>query len=288
MLEVTLNIYSGRPNPQWALTDAQESSFLSQLDQIRKTTLTKPSGVLPRLGYRGFHVRRSTQAPQGPLSVLVHDQIVDLGQTEPSKIADNRDLEQWLLETATVEIPPQVRSAVTDDLNRSHLDAGGHLGAAATDVDCPPCLAKDAPAYNPALWDAEAVRQNNNCYNYANDQVTNTYAQPGSAHGFACDPNVRCDDYQNAAAADLLVRSHTFTNPLAAGRGWYVALTIWPGVDFHWYRQDANGCWSHKPGQTPATNLDNDGKPIWDPAMCRLGPYDFCSYMTTNRKVVIK
>ena len=27
--------------------------------------------------------------------------------------------------------------------------------------------------------------------------------------------------------------------------------------DFHWYRLDRDDRWSHKPGRTPATNLDN-------------------------------
>ena len=27
-------------------------------------------------------------------------------------------------------------------------------------------------------------------------------------------------------------------------------LVIWPNRDYHWYRQDADGTWSHKPGST--------------------------------------
>jgi hypothetical protein len=43
-----------------------------------------------------------------------------------------------------------------------------------------------------------------------------------------------------------------------------------PGIpgddrDFHWYRQDDNQMWSHKPGSTKATNLDASGNPILDP-----------------------
>ena len=32
--------------------------------------------------------------------------------------------------------------------------------------------------------------------------------------------------------------------------GHLVALVIWPGVDFHWYRKGLNGRWTHKPGGT--------------------------------------
>lgn len=35
--------------------------------------------------------------------------------------------------------------------------------------------------------------------------------------------------------------------------------------DYHWYRQNSDGTWSHKPGRTPVTNLDSNGNPIIDP-----------------------
>lgn len=38
-------------------------------------------------------------------------------------------------------------------------------------------------------------------------------------------------------------------------------------VDYHWFRQDDDGSWSHKPGSTPVVNVCNGtiGKPITDP-----------------------
>ena len=56
-----------------------------------------------------------------------------------------------------------------------------------------------------------------------------------------------------------------------------VALVVAPGLDFHWYRLDDNGKWSHKPGNTKATNLDNLGNIIDDPRTADRGPYtQFC------------
>jgi len=64
---------------------------------------------------------------------------------------------------------------------------------------------------------------------------------------------------------------------------------IWPGVDYHWYRQDKVGCWSHKPGSTPARNTDNSGHAIADPRTCNRGSYtNFCTYMITTRHVRIR
>jgi hypothetical protein len=44
---------------------------------------------------------------------------------------------------------------------------------------------------------------------------------------------------------------------------------------------DKNGFWSHKPGQTPATDKDGNGKLITDPRKAANGniPYQFVSFM---------
>jgi hypothetical protein len=62
--------------------------------------------------------------------------------------------------------------------------------------------------------------------------------------------------------------------------GHLVALVIVPGWDFHWYRNGRNGYWTHKPGGTPVTNVDNSGVLIRDPRTANRGPYsDFCTFM---------
>ena len=40
---------------------------------------------------------------------------------------------------------------------------------------------------------------------------------------------------------------------------WKVALVLALGLDYHWYRQNTDGTWSHKQGSGPVTNLDGDG-----------------------------
>ena len=55
--------------------------------------------------------------------------------------------------------------------------------------------------------------------------------------------------------------------------------------DYHWYRLDGNGYWSHKPGGTCATNRDGRGKRIKDPRRADNGliPYKFVCFMTIDR-----
>jgi hypothetical protein len=155
-------------------------------------------------------------------------------------------------------------------------------------VACPPCHAADAPAYNPGAWNIPTVQPYNNCYNYANDHATNTFAQPGRATGHQYTA-LTCQSVQPAAQSDGLVACANFNGPLSAGKGWYVALVIWPNYDYHWYRQDKVGCWSHKPGSTAVRNVDNAGQPITDPRTCNRGPYTvFCTFMVTTRGVHIR
>ena len=54
------------------------------------------------------------------------------------------------------------------------------------------------------------------------------------------------------------------------GSGYCVALVLSISKsgyykDYHWYRQDKDGYWSHKRGLLPVTNLDASGKKIKDP-----------------------
>ena len=56
--------------------------------------------------------------------------------------------------------------------------------------------------------------------------------------------------------------------------------------DFHWYRLDQNGFWSHKPGSTPVTASDNAGAFITDPRIANMGNYHFVSFMTSDYATV--
>ena len=71
-----------------------------------------------------------------------------------------------------------------------------------------------------------------------------------------------------------------------------IALVVDADQDYHFFRQDNNGMWSHKPGGTPVTDKDADGKVIYDPKLANRNyneknstlNYDvFCSYMCVPR-----
>jgi hypothetical protein len=136
------------------------------------------------------------------------------------------------------------------------------------------------PAYEPAYWnDAGVTQKNNNCYNYSNNKRTNTFAQPGRAAGISGYP-MEVTAVRNAAIADGL--EPTTASATSSQGKTKMALVIWPGVDYHWYRQDRNGLWTHKPGQTAATNVDNSGAAITNPETANRGNYtQFGGYFFT-------
>jgi hypothetical protein len=317
---VTAHVFSGRPDPTWTLSDKDAAEFQKHLDGLQRPTLAKPPGTLGLLGFRGFSVSGLSAGGGAPLDIYVHEGVVDRGSRFDVNVVDeSRQLEQLPARGAPQHLPTEVLQHLTTEVARGTAAATTATAAAATATAaattatpaagtaksaiaihwpfpwppitvCPPCNAVDAPQYNPMMWNIPGVQPFNNCYNYANNQITNTFAQPGRAHGQMYTV-LQCNGagaVEPAALADALIAAPNFTGALAAGKGWYVALVIWPGVDFHWYRQDKTGCWSHKPGGTAARNTDNSGNTITNPQTANRGPYvNFCTFMITTTCVVI-
>jgi hypothetical protein len=130
-----------------------------------------------------------------------------------------------------------------------------------------------APVCDPAQWaEGNDVQFNNNCYSYACD-IKAGYAQPGLASGRAYQ-RLTCAEVARAAMADGLVKSPCTTCSHDCHK---VALTIAPGLSFHWYRKDKDNTWSHKPGDGQPTRLDYSGSIIYDPSVADRGPFTlFC------------
>lgn len=181
-------------------------------------------------------------------------------------------------------------NTVIADINNSvaETNEANNQGVEHYSVGC--CI----PPYAPAYWNNNAtIRSHNNCYNYGNNKRTDTFAQPGRAAGAQYTKPITCQKVIQAALADGLVQLPSSGNcPSAKDK---IALVVAPcvapgctspfysGNDYHWYRQDENGMWSHKPGGTPAKNLDNSGNPIPNPETAnRCSPSlcysQFCGY----------
>lgn len=162
------------------------------------------------------------------------------------------------------------------------------------------------PKYNPNLYNGKTTVQNShNCFAYAFDIREKLPAdkcnekgcmvpfhQPGRKSGYPRwheIPDKRCPDVVSRIKADVPgVKITNFTRRCPP-RTSKIALVIDPDEDYHFYRQDSNGMWSHKPGGTKVTNRDSTGRPIYNPELAsrdsgRLNYEKFCAYMCVPRK----
>lgn len=164
---------------------------------------------------------------------------------------------------------PRTEAAVRSSQTSRGLTIDGIVGPQTWAALC-------LPEFDPSRWnDGGSVQRNNNCFNYACDVQSGTFAQPGTASGHPF-TNTNCAEVGAGALSDGLV-SASCDDAECADCCHQAALVTWPGIDFHWFRRDRSGKWSHKPGQTRARDVDNSGNPITDPRAADRGPYvDFC------------
>jgi hypothetical protein len=146
------------------------------------------------------------------------------------------------------------------------------------------------PQYDPAIWNNDPhVRGCNNCYNYGCNIRTDNFAQPGFGSGNQYQ-QINCPDVGAGAVSDGLTAIGDDENCGCRDCCHKAALVMAPGYDYHWYRLDKDGRWSHKPGQTAARNTDNSGNLITDPRTADRGPYTvFCGFycVCKDRKITI-
>lgn len=270
---VTVEMYSGLPNPSWELSDADATKLRALLSKPRPISPQASPGSLGRLGYRGLLVRDTSAAVVGPQGMRVFDGLLEAASlATPNVIDHDSEVEEFLLGTASGALRQE-----EVDYARQEIEKNARGGPAGTSEGFEPMV---EPAFDPGKWNDNAfIRMNNNCYNYANDKITNTFAQPGRANGYTLPMPLTCPGVREGAVVDGLA---PLANPnVSPAQGQVVALVIavTPFNDYHWYRRDINGKWSHKPGQTPATNRDNSGRAIDDPSICDRGAYaNFCGF----------
>jgi len=277
---VTLDVFSGRPNPSWTLSDKDKRELISRVASKAVSAVHENEG---HLGFRGYIVSMASDDDEtaaaaglpdtfritsGSLGGIVpdHEQLV-----QPLSTEEVGDAQKWLLTTAAGQVDDPVLEHVASQISgasemQTPPDAQIASAAAA-------CVIHNTP-YNPGFWNVPNVQPYNNCYNYAMNYRSNTFAQPGRISGH---PNnvMQCANVASAANWDGC-------RATCSGPNKNVALVIWPGNDYHWYRLHSNGFWGHKPGGTAARNWDSLNRIIGgnlNPQNCARGPYTiFCGY----------
>lgn len=169
--------------------------------------------------------------------------------------------------------------------NLEVMDAAGQTTVRSIPVTVGGAGTWSTPAYDPGYWNTIHVQPYNNCYGYANNVLRNRHAQPGYGAGYNSAPAQQFECIYTAnlvagALADGLEPTDAWsTSPTGKTK---LALVIWPGRDYHWYRQDSNGLWSHKQSYLPATNLDFSNNLISNPETANRREYQiFGGYFFT-------
>lgn len=158
------------------------------------------------------------------------------------------------------------------------------------------------------------MQETHNCYSYgANVLDPNQlvqcldkpncelrYHQPGGTKGMAKrleQASARsCPSVENLMTMDIPdIKRTTFKARCARGSS-KIALVVHPGEDYHFYRQDADGMWSHKDGANTVKRYDAKGQPIWNPETAArnyrpksfLNYKDFCGFYCMPRNRTLK
>lgn len=268
---VTALMYSGRPNPSWELTPEQATKLKSILGEKKEVTQEMSALSAGLLGYTGFVIQSYESSL--PSEAYFFDGIIDLvNQKQLNFIDKNSSIESFLLETGLTALTTDEVDYISTEISKNV--SGGIASKNKSLKESFELLA--VPPFDPGKWNITSVQPYNNCYNYANDKITNTFAQPGRGSGTMY-TNLLCSDVSAAATRDGQISvSNAASTPMD---GHFIALVVAPNYDYHWYRLDSNGMWSHKPGSTAARNTDNSGALIADPRSCNRGPYtDFCGF----------
>lgn len=171
-------------------------------------------------------------------------------------------------------------------------------------------LSGSEPRYEPEKWNTKGeITDTHNCFSYSmnvNDpkQIAKCkgkkfcnapFHQPGAAAGhrrFSGKTLKTCPDMRMRILGDNPHISMTSFEAKCPPKTSKIALVVDPSDDYHFFRQDSNGYWSHKPGARNVTNVDAGKHTIWDPRLADLDyrkddsvlNYNiFCSYMCVPR-----
>jgi hypothetical protein len=153
------------------------------------------------------------------------------------------------------------------------------------------------PAYEPSKWNSKAeFKDNHNCYSYAINEIMkhDGKPQPGYFSGFPPmeDDEYNCDEFARRMKKELpSMYKQTFEKPCNKGfHKAFLAIDNSGNNDYHFYRQDNNGYWSHKPGATDATDVDASGNKIINPTIAdrKYPHYNYsvpCFYFCVNPRM---
>ena len=136
------------------------------------------------------------------------------------------------------------------------------------------------PDYNVTRWNDDEIISTHNCYAYLLDdimpKITNSpqpcmyaYTQKLLQGELPETSGFNRQDTCNSVFAKMqedIPQLYTSTDNDRCASGYYKGfLSMDPGDDYHFYRQDSSGLFSHKPGKLRVFRIDSHGDVIYRP-----------------------
>ena len=134
-------------------------------------------------------------------------------------------------------------------------------------------LSKYEPTYNPNYWNNNKnIKNNNNCYSYSVNNKNHQFGKPQPGY-FARFNHIQNNQYKCAYFFKRILNDipsvylTSFKQKCKNGfhKAFFAIDSNKNEHDYHFYRQDTNQLWSHKPGTTNVINYDADYKIIKNP-----------------------
>ena len=153
------------------------------------------------------------------------------------------------------------------------------------------------PKYNPNYWNNKKnIKNNNNCYSYSVNNKNHKFGKPQPGY-FARFNHIQNNQYKCAYFFKRILNDipsvylTSFKQKCKKGfhKAFFAIDSNKNEHDYHFYRQDKNQLWSHKPGTTNVINYDADYKIIKNPynANRNYNAYNYdkpCFFFCVNNK----
>jgi hypothetical protein len=158
-------------------------------------------------------------------------------------------------------------------------------------------LSQYEPTYNPNYWNNNKnIKNNNNCYSYSVNNKNHQFGKPQPGY-FARFNHIQNNQYKCAYFFKRILNDipsvylTSFKQKCKKGftKAFFAIDSNKNEHDYHFYRQDTNQLWSHKPGTTNVINYDADYKIIKNPytANRNYSAYNYdkpCFFFCVNNK----
>lgn len=271
---ITIDLYSGIPNPTWPIDERTVREWRARQSALRSVR-PDPRFLPPhRSGFKGMTITMASDPSSGAYTAI-GGFVFERG-TNRAWVDHGREAERWLFSTAPAEVLGDY--GLTYELltaPREGLFAVAGIGGAGIvgGISCP-----HAPTYpgNTGVWKGgvSAHMNPNNCYSYANNDPI-SFSDYGIPGPLTTDVPTTTAKMRKQLALDKLgVLSPANELPpscpvaLPAKEAHFIAV-CWRKMvgsqrDFHCFRMDRDGKWSHKDGTGEVTKSDSTGAIITD------------------------